>query len=362
VGSLAARAEGATDDAPSPQDLTRMDGVESAFMSAHSVPGLSVAVARDGRVLYERGLGFANREKNEKVTPAHLFRIASVSKPITSVTLFQLIEQKRLTLDDIVFGPGGVLRDDFGKRPYKQWVEEIRIKHLLTHTGGGWQNDGTDPMFRNGEMNQRQLIAWAIANVALQYPPGEHYAYSNFGYCILGRVIEQLTGATYEQHVRDTILKPCGATDMRVAGNTLEERAPVEVIYYGAGNQDPYNMNVRRMDSHGGWLASARDLAMFASHVDGQSQSRNILKPGSILEMTTASPANAGYAKGWAVNPVHNWWHTGSLPGTTAVIVRTSSGFCWAALANSREASGDTGGAMDRMMWELVRQATNWKP
>jgi hypothetical protein len=77
--------------------------------------------------------------------------------------------------------------------------------------------------------------------------------------------------------------------------------------------------------------------------------------------MTTASSANAGYAKGWAVNRVPNWWHTGSLPGTTSIMVRTASGFCWAALANTREASGDTGGAMDRMMWDLVRQVKRWK-
>ena len=216
-------------------------------------------------------------------------------------------------------------------------------------------------MFRNPGMNHKQLIHWAIANVALTHPPGEHYAYSNFGFCILGRVIEKLTGVAYEQHVRDAILKRCGVTGMRIAGNTLAERAPGEVIYYGAGGQNPYGMNVRRMDSHGGWLATARDLAMFASHVDGHSASRNILEPASIREMTTASSANAGYAKGWAVNRVPNWWHGGSLPGTTSIMVRTASGFCWAALANTREAPADTGGAMDRMMWDLVRQVKSWK-
>jgi CubicO group peptidase (beta-lactamase class C family) len=216
-------------------------------------------------------------------------------------------------------------------------------------------------MFRNPGMNHKELIAWAIRNVALAHPPGERYAYSNFGFCILGRVIEKLTGAPYEQHVCDAILKRCGVTDMRIAGNTLGERAPHEVIYYGAGRENPYDMNVRRMDSHGGWLATARDLAMFASHMDGHSESRNILEPGSIREMTTASSANAGYAKGWAVNRVPNWWHSGSLPGTTSIMVRTASGFCWAALANTREASVDTGGAMDRMMWDLVRQVKSWK-
>jgi CubicO group peptidase (beta-lactamase class C family) len=361
LGAIASRSAAATDDGPSPRELASMEGVVSAFMSAHSAPGLSVAVARDGSVLYERGFGFADREKSERVAPGHLFRIASISKPITSVTLFRLMEDKRLTLEDTVFGSRGILGEDFGKAPYKRWVEEIRIKHLLTHTGGRWPNDGTDPMFRNPEMNHRQLITWAIENVALSYPPGDHYAYSNFGFCTLGRVIEKVTGVAYEQHVRDTILKRCGITGMRIAGNTLAERAPGEVIYYGAGGQNPYSMNVRRMDSHGGWLATAWDLAMFASHVDGHSANRNILEPGSIRQMTTASPANAGYANGWAVNRVPNWWHTGSLPGTTTIMVRTAGGLCWAALANTREASADTASAMDRMMWDLVRQVKNWK-
>jgi CubicO group peptidase (beta-lactamase class C family) len=337
-----------------------MEGVAAAFMHAHFVPGLSVAVARDGAMLYERGFGLADRARNEGVTPAHLFRIASVSKPITSVTLFRLMEEKRLTLEDTVFGRRGILQDDFGKAPYKQWVEEIRIKHLLTHTAGGWQNDDTDPMFRNPGMNHKQLITWAIANVPLEHPPGEHYAYSNFGFCILGRVIEKLTGNTYEQHVRDVILRRCGITDMRIGGNTLAERAPGEVVYYGGSQQNPYDMNVRRMDSHGGWLATARGLALFASHVDGHSAARNILQPESIRQMTTPSSVNAGYAKGWAVNRVPNWWHGGSLPGTTSIMVRTASGFCWAALANSREPSADTGGAMDKMMWDLVRQVKSW--
>jgi CubicO group peptidase (beta-lactamase class C family) len=359
-GAFAARSLAAADDAPSPQELAAMEGVASAFMSAHSVPGLSVAVARDGDLLYERGFGFADREKNERVTPAHLFRVASVSKPITSVTLFRLMEDKRLALEDTVFGPRGILGDAFDKAPYKPWLADIRIEHLLTHTGGGWQNDGADPMFRNPRMSHKELIARAIENVALTHPPGEHYAYSNFGYCILGRVIEKVTGAAYEQHVLDAILKPCGVTGMRIAGNTLTERAPGEVVYYGAGRQNPYDMNVRRMDSHGGWLAAARDLALFASHVDGHAASRNILKPESIRAMTTASSANAGYAKGWAVNGTPNWWHAGSLPGTTSIMVRTASGFCWAALANTREAAAETGGAMDRMMWDLVRQVKHW--
>jgi len=358
---MAAARCAAAEDAPSTAELAAMDAVVTSFMVEHSVPGMSVAVARQGQMVYQKGFGFADREKGERTTPAHLFRIASVSKPFTSVAVFRLIEQGRLKLEDLVFGPEGLLRNDFGKPPYPRYVEQIRLVHLLTHTGGGWQNDGRDPMFRNPAMDHRQLIAWAVANEPLSHPPGEQYAYSNFGYCVVGRILEKISEQPYERLVREAVLQPCGISGMRIAGNTRAERANGEVVYYGAGRQDPYDMNVRRMDSHGGWLATAADLVRFAVHVDGFPASRNILRPATIAEMTKAPAVSPHYAKGWAVNAVPNWWHTGSLPGTTSILVRTASGFCWAALANTREAGVNTGDALDRMMWQMVRQVRGWK-
>lgn len=348
----------AANDGPTLNELAAMQGVAAAFMNRHSVPGLSVAIAHHGESVYEEAFGYADHDN--KLKPSHLFRIASVTKPITSVAIFLLIEQGRLELEDAVFGPGGLLRSDFGDPPYKQYVGQIRLKHLLTHTCGGWPNDGTDPMFRYPGMDHKQLITWALANVALTNPPGQHYAYSNFGYCILGRVIEKVTGQPYERHIQQAVLSRCDISDMRIGGNKLAERAQQEVVYYGQGQENPYDMNVRRMDSHGGWLATASDLARFATRVDGLSPERNILRPASIREMTTPPVADAGYAKGWAVNGSHNWWHVGSLPGTTSIMVRTASGFCWAALANTRESKGDTGAAIDTMMWDLVRQVKSW--
>jgi CubicO group peptidase (beta-lactamase class C family) len=346
---------------PSPAEAAAMERVATDVLAAHSLPGLSVAIARQGAPVYQRGFGFADRETGEQVTPAHLFRIASVSKPITSVALFGLVERGRIHLEDRVFGSGGILGADYQMPPDKPYLGDVRLVHLMTHTGGGWQNDSRDPMFRNPGMNHHQLIEWTLANAPLSYPPGRHYAYSNFGYCILGRVIEKVTGRHYGQFVGEGPLRQCGISEMRIAGNTAAERAPGEVAYYGARGQNPYGMNVRRMDSHGGWLATPGDLVRFAAHVDGFPAVPDILQPASIREMTTPSAANPRYAKGWSVNDAHNCWHTGSLPGTTGILVRTASGFCWAALANSREAEGDTGGALDRMMWQMVRQVRSWQ-
>jgi hypothetical protein len=95
----------------------------------------------------------------------------------------------------------------------------------------------------------------------------------------------------------------------------------------------------------------------FTMRVDGFSYTPNILEPATIDTMTTATSVNPDYAKGWIVNTLNNWWHDGSLPGTTSIMVRTSSGLCWAALANTRSKGID----LDPMLWEMADAVPVWK-
>jgi CubicO group peptidase (beta-lactamase class C family) len=222
-------------------------------------------------------------------------------------------------------------------------------------------------MFQHDSWDQAKLIAWTLENLPLTYPPGQHWAYSNFGYCVLGRVIEQVTGQPYAAYAQANILAPCGIRDMKIAENKMKERAPNEVVYYGQYGEDPYKMNVTRMDSHGGWIASSTGLVQFLNHIAGVPGIPALLKPETIRTMTTPAPAYppgyARYARGWMVrnNGAGNWWHNGSLPGTTSIMVRTPTGFCWAALANTRtEPHDEMDAAMDQMMWNMVRSVPGW--
>ena len=267
-----------------------------------------------------------------RITAFALRASASQSPP---VPFSILIETGRLSPDARVFGSDGILGTRFGRQPYSRFVEDLTVDHLLTHTCGGWPNDGSDPMFRDPAASHEALISGTLNTLPLTNPPGQAYAYSNFGFCLLGRVIESVTGRTYEEHVRTRILDRCAVRGLSIAGNTLSERQPSEVRYYGQLGENPYRMNVQRMDSHGGWLGTARDLATFATHVDGFTTTPDILQARTVRTMTTPSGVNQNYARGWTVNRLSNWWHGGSLPGTTAILVRTASGFCWAALANS---------------------------
>lgn len=358
--SAAAETGSHQSDGFKPAELDDMEATAEAFMKRHKVPGLSVAIANEERLVYAKGYGLADQATGERLNSSHLLRIASVSKPFTSATIFRLIEAGRLRLSDRVFGPHGVLGTQYGKPPYRQHVGDITVEHLLMHTAGGWQNDGNDPMFSHTAMGHKQLITWTIANRLLQHPPGRHYAYSNFGYCVLGRVIEKVTGKSYPAAVEEQILAPCGITGMRIGGNTLAERAANEVVYYDQDGESPYGMNVHRMDSHGGWLATPTDLTRFLVRVDDFPAKRDILEAATIHAMTTGSTANAGYAKGWCVNRYNNWWHAGSLPGTSSIMVRTAGRFCWGALANTRKMNSNLGEDLDQLMWQMISKITSW--
>jgi len=344
VGSLAAWPVFAA--TPEQSEEKSIRGIAEGFLRKHGIQGMSIAYGRDGVIEFEKGYGFADDEGKELVTPEHRFRIASISKPITATAVMMGVEKGLLKLDDKIFGPQSILGGD-----HSGDVAAITIDHLLTHTSGGWANDKNDPMFKNPAMKHDDLIAWTLANQKQTHKPGEHYAYSNFGYCVLGRVLEKVTQATYEAVISQQVLSKCGVTSMKIARNTLAERQPKEVMYLTEKPGAAYTMNVSRMDSHGGWIATAGDLVRFASQLP------KLLKAESIRTMTTHGVSES-YARGWNVNKVPNWWHGGSLPGTSTIMVHTAKGLCWAGLLNGRKEG--IGLALDKLIWQMGREVKAW--
>ncbi len=347
------------------QNISILDNSVQAYMTKYNVPGVSLAVTKGEKLVYVKTYGKADKEAGEDVTPESLFRIASISKSITGIAFMKLVEEGKLSLDDKVFGNGALLGITYGTKAYSANLQAITVRHLLQHTAGAWGNSANDPMFMHPAMNADQLITWTLDNQPVQRTPGTTYDYSNFGYCILGRIVEKLTGKSYEQYVKDAILKPAGVTGMTIGGNTLADRKSKEVKYYGtpSGGADPYAYNISRMDAHGGWLASATDLVRLLVHVDGFGSKTDIINSTSVQIMTTA-PALAipsGYACGWAVNSAQHWWHTGSLPGTLTEWVRTSTGYTWAILTNTRVGGNDIINELDGIVWSAINGGAQWQ-
>lgn len=323
------------------KDIPQVDTLIENFMKKYKVPGASIAITKGEKLVYVKTYGYADTLKEEKMHPKNLFRIASISKPITAIAMMKLVEQGKLTLDTKVFGADGILGTKYGTKPYDERVNSITVKHLLQQTCGGWGNTGgKDPMFLDASWSMEQVINYTLDNTPLLYEPGQRYIYSNFGYCLLGRVIETITGQSYEDYVKKNILLPMGITNMQIGGNTLGARLDNEVIYYGQvpGGLHPYIYNITRMDAHGGWVASATDLVRLLVHVDGFENKKDILSASSVKKMSELSTAenNTTYAYGWRVDKDNNWWHAGSLPGTGTHLARRANGFNWTVLTNTR--------------------------
>ena len=215
-------------------ELTALDEQIAKLMEKEAVPGGALAVVKNGRLVYARGYGLADRDAGKPVQPDSLFRIASVSKPFTAAAILVLVERGRLDLNAKVLD---VLRAaDFlpREKPTDARWNQITISQLLHHTAGFDREKSFDPMFRSGEIaaatgtrppaDPIAIIRYMLTTQRLDFDPGTRYAYSNFGYCLLGRVIERLSGKKYEDAVRELILQPAGITRMRVGHTRLSER------------------------------------------------------------------------------------------------------------------------------------------
>ncbi|GIW90381.1 MAG: hypothetical protein KatS3mg109_0813 [Pirellulaceae bacterium] len=371
-----------------------LDDLLRAFLIEHRIPGAALAIAHHQRIVFARGIGRADRRQGTPVLPTSRFRIASISKPLTALATARLIEQGRLHWDD------HALRllekhPEFNNSPIRPADERwhhITVRHLLQHRGGWDRRKSFDPMFRPVEIalwhatpppaTSIQVIRYMLAQ-PLDFDPGSRAAYSNFGYCVLGRILEAITGEPYEAVVRREVLEPSQAEHTEL-GNT-RVRKDFEVRYYARGeawgpsvfaedlgkpSPSPYGaFFLEAMDAHGGWISTAVDLVRISSRLYHprrpllSAETRDILlaKPEGILEDRPSSGgADAYFACGWMVRPVEqgiNCWHTGSLPGTSTLLVRRFDDMHWAVLFNQRQ--GRDGRAVatiiDPLLHPLIR-------
>ncbi len=377
------------------EELKSIDALMSGFLARHSIPGASVSVTDGGRLVYARGFGYADVAAREKVMPESFFRIASISKPFTAVAIFRLIEEGKLSLDDKIFSVLDHYDPPVADAKIDPRLAQITIRQLLQHTGGWDRDKSFDAMFRAVDFAKALGMAppagqgEVIRNMTAQpldFDPGARQAYSNYGYCLLGRAIEKRTGQHYEHAVRDLVLDPVGARTMKLGRTMLDQRQPGEVRYYtasrvpsvfadlhGAQVSSAYGgWNLEAMDSHGAWIASAIDLARFAISFDG---SHTLLKRAT-LDLMLARP-DGGAAldeKGKAKDIVYaaglrrretpsgpEFSHSGSLPGTSTLMMKRPDGRNWIVLFNTR--SGPASAAFSRTLQpeldrilDLIRQ------
>jgi len=364
-------------------EFSGMERTIQTFMRRWEIAGASVSIAKNGQLVYAKGFGVADKANNTETEPFNKFRIASISKLITAVAIMKLQEEGKLSVNDRVFGPDGILNDPFYSDPRDKRVYSITVAHLLSHEGG-WSTRWGDQMFIpfviaqamnvNSPVDTKTIVRFAL-NKGLHFTPGTGKAYSNLGYAILGLVIEKVSGMSYFDYCRKKILEPIGIYDMTLARNLPSEKAPFEVTYYepgdamlkpsiyGTGNLVPasYGGNdIEALGGAGGWLATAPDLMKLLLAIDGSDSRIDILSRKSITYMTDT---NNGFAPiGWKTTfPDGTWWRTGTFPGTAGMLKRQSDGTAWVILLNTSAWNGpEISTDINYMMARALSQVKVW--
>ncbi len=366
------------------EPLKPIDDSMLSFLKHHNVAGATLAIGKEGQLVYSQAYGYSDVEQEVPMQPDTEMRIASISKSFTSTAILLLVQDGELSLDAPVLP---ILKKNSRLQlesiPDKRW-HDITIRQLLQHTGGFDSDASGDSMFQVSELTQslnlrrcarqRDIIEYRVTK-PLDFNPGDKYEYSNFGYCLLGRVIETISGQPYEEFVKQRFLQPCEMKRTRLGKTKWKDRGDHEARYHmqlttrhtpfwsvlpkSARRGDPKLLeevdapygrwDLEVMDSHGGWVSTAPDLIRLTSSLDGEPGQ---LLSEDILQQLVAPPKyNRGdypgfrYGLGWMARATtrntkqtlagYDIWHNGALAGTSALLVRRWDGLTWAVLFNT---------------------------
>lgn len=323
------------------EELRGMDKQIEDYLQRWEMHGAALAIIKNDSLVYAKGYGQA--DDTTTMEPHYLMRVASVSKLITAVGIMHLVDEGLLKLSDKAFGPEGILRDSvYANAQCDPTHNLITVEHLLRHQGGF----ETDLMFSpetvrsclglDRQPEADDYIRYSLSR-KVRYAPGTTNIYSNLGYLLLSRIIESVSGVSYETFIADSILAPIGIYDMHIAQNEHSARRAGEVHYYSHSEElDPYTSNdITVLAGAGAWCTSVVELAKLIAAIDGRPEQPDILSKEAIDAMVAYSDPEL-FSLGWNdTNPENGWTRTGSFAGTSALIHYFPDGECWIMVTNS---------------------------
>ncbi|MDQ3685322.1 MAG: beta-lactamase family protein [Acidobacteriota bacterium] len=294
--------------------IAKIETAITSFMSRQNVPALSIAIVADNQIRLQRGYGMADLEHFAPAKAPTVYRIASISKPITAVAVMQLVESGKLDLD-------APIQKYVPNFPTK--AHPVTTRQLLAHLSGIRHYQGNENDSTRHYANLTEALA-IFKDDPLQHAPGERFTYSTYGYTLLGTIIEGASGMSYTDYLRERVFKPVGMTRTR-ADNVFDivlNRAQ------GYGRTSSGELRNAALDDTsykipgGGLVSSAEDLANFALAV----QSGKLIKSQTFEQMSQRQKMLAGqetpYGLGWFVGGREGGrggvWHGGAQQGATS--------------------------------------------
>ena len=344
-----------------PVDLIgpKIDQFVKQAMAAVHIPGVSLVVIKDGKVIKQGAYGLANIDLNVAVKPETVFLLASITKVFTATGIMMLVEDGKVNLDEKI---SRYLPDT-----PEAW-KAITVRHLLTHTAGlkdRFEGRSVGEWLLNFTTEQMYDSA---RKQPLDFKPGERWQYSDQGFFLLGMIIEKVTGKTYRQFLQERILRPCGMTATTTISQT--EIIPNLASGYTQLNGTLYH-NHRRTDyglvSHFGVVTNVIDMAKFDAALNGG----RLLKPATIAQMCAAATLENGskvrvsgltsYGFGWFLSDFfgHHIVQHGGSTGTAYYRV-PSDGLSIIVLTNLEQAAGGDATGMAKAISAMVLPALSW--
>ena len=312
-----------------------VDAVAQAALQQQGIPGMTVAVAKKGTMLYVQGYGVSDLTTHQTTQPSVLFEIGSITKQFTAALIMKLQEQGHLHVDDSIST----------YLPEYNFPSAITLRMMLTHTSG--LADFTNfpqlgDWVRHGVSEATVLTA--VSQAPLQFQPGTQYAYSNSNFFALGSIIEKLTAQSYAADLDRYIFKPLGLS------NTFYALPPSSQSAAGYTNNGSGLVPAILWDRSAAFAAGALSSNVYDLITwDNALLSGKVVSPASFKAMTTSSgfamPGGGSYGFGLALATVGNRpviWHNGQIGGFTAeTAVFLDSGFAVVVLTNDQDADPD---------------------
>ena len=278
--------------------LEALDHAVLRAMHEHQIPGASLAVARNGRLVLAKGYGWADQKSREPVRPETLFALASVSKCLTAATVLKLADTGQLDLDAHVLDILTGLKPLAGETLDPRW-KQITLRQLLLHTGGWDRRKSGDPNSFSERVAERMKVPLPISprqltrymlGRPLDFDPGTLSQYSNFGYILLGLVIEKVSDRPYEESVHSITLRPMKLEHVVLNHVRGKGYRAGEAHRYGPkGAEDREGGQLPITMASGGWLAAPSDLLLFLTALDG-TRGGGFLSKRMVSAMTAPPP------------------------------------------------------------------------
>lgn len=361
-------------------ELHAMDSIMQRYLKRWEIHGAQLAISRHDSLLYARGFGYADKDRKIPMEPSYIMRMASVSKLITATGIMKLRDMGKIRLSDKVFGPKGILNDTFYVNSIRdKRYFDITVEQLLRHKAG-FTNYAGDAIFSTRYIMQQnhlttppdhRTLLRIVLRRHLGYTPGTAQRYCNIGYTLLSLIIEKRTGMSYNDFMQRYVLNPAGCYDFHIAGNYLKDRRPNETVYYMHSSSVPVpefnnsgRMVVRCYGENdittalgaGAWVASAAELCRLVASIDGDRTVPDVISPQAVKLMTQEMPDHQ-FSLGWNFTPRNRpWIRTGSLVGTSALVLRYPDGECWVFITNTSTWKGHKFSQDTMALFEKLRK------